>query len=68
MDMVSKGLLYNLYKYPKETNKMGNTIVEFKNVTKQYGQGEAIQLANNDVNFTIEEGEFVVILGSSGAG
>ena len=47
---------------------MGNTIVEFKNVTKQYGQGEAIQLANNDVNFTIDEGEFVVILGQSGAG
>ncbi len=47
---------------------MGNTIVEFKNVMKQYGQGEAIQLANNDVNFTIEEGEFVVILGQSGAG
>ncbi|MEE3425739.1 MAG: ATP-binding cassette domain-containing protein, partial [Erysipelotrichaceae bacterium] len=35
---------------------------------KQYGQGEAIQLANNDVNFTIDEGEFVVILGQSGAG
>ncbi|MEE3352282.1 MAG: ABC transporter ATP-binding protein [Saccharofermentanaceae bacterium] len=47
---------------------MGNTIVEFKNVMKQYGQGEAIQLANNDVNFTIDEGEFVVILGQSGAG
>ena len=47
---------------------MGNTIVEFKNVVKQYGQGEGVQLANNDVNFTIEEGEFVVILGQSGAG
>ncbi|HBZ77090.1 MAG TPA: macrolide ABC transporter ATP-binding protein [Clostridiales bacterium] len=47
---------------------MGNTIVEFKNVMKQYGQGEALQLANNDVNFTIDEGEFVVILGQSGAG
>lgn len=47
---------------------MGNTIVEFKNVNKQYGQGEAIQLANKDVSFTIDEGEFVVILGQSGAG
>ena len=45
---------------------MGNTIVEFKNVMKQYGQGEAIQLANNDVSFTIDEGEFVVILGHCG--
>lgn len=47
---------------------MGNTIVAFQNVNKQYGQGEAIQLANQDVNFTIDEGEFVVILGQSGAG
>ena len=47
---------------------MTKTIVEFKNVVKQYGEGEAIQLANNDVSFTIDEGEFVVILGQSGAG
>ncbi len=47
---------------------MTKTIVAFKNVVKQYGEGEAIQLANNDVSFTIDEGEFVVILGQSGAG
>ena len=44
------------------------TIVEFRDVVKTYGEGEALQYANNHVSFTIEEGEFVVILGQSGAG
>lgn len=44
------------------------TIVEFKDVVRTYGEGEALQYAVNHVNFTIEEGEFVVILGQSGAG
>ena len=49
----------------KETKK---TIVEFKDVVRTYGEGEALQYAVNHVSFTIEEGEFVVILGQSGAG
>lgn len=49
----------------KETKK---TIVEFKDVVRTYGEGEALQYAVNHVNFTIEEGEFAVILGQSGAG
>lgn len=44
------------------------TLVEFKDVVKTYGSGEAQQVAVNHVNFTIEAGEFVVILGQSGAG
>lgn len=47
---------------------MGKTIVEFKDVVKTYGSGEALQYAVNHVDFTIDEGEFVVILGQSGAG
>ncbi len=47
---------------------MSRTIVEFKDVVKTYGKGEGMQVAVNHVNFTIEEGEFVVILGQSGAG
>lgn len=47
---------------------MGKTIVEFKDVVKTYGSGEAIQYAVNHIDFTIDEGEFVVILGQSGAG
>ncbi len=44
------------------------TLVEFKDVVKTYGSGEGMQMAVNHVDFTIDEGEFVVILGQSGAG
>lgn len=45
-----------------------STIIEFKNVDKIYKSGEQILKAMDNVNFTIEEGEFVVIIGPSGAG
>lgn len=45
-----------------------STIIEFKNVNKEYKSGDHILKAMDDVNFTIDEGEFVVILGPSGAG
>jgi len=35
---------------------------------KRYKMGETEIIANNDVNFSIEKGELVVILGASGAG
>lgn len=47
---------------------MMTTIIEFKNVVKEYKSGDHILRAMDDVNFTIEEGEFVIILGPSGAG
>ncbi|MBR1693280.1 MAG: ABC transporter ATP-binding protein [Lachnospiraceae bacterium] len=47
---------------------MSKAIVQFQDVVKTYGSGEALQYAVNHVDFTIEEGEFVVILGQSGAG
>lgn len=43
-------------------------IIEFRNVQKNYQIGEVEINALRGVNFTIGEGEFVVILGSSGAG
>ncbi len=43
-------------------------LVEFKDVVKTYGEGEGKQMAVDHVSFTIDEGEFVVILGQSGAG
>ena len=43
-------------------------IVEFREVTKAYGVGEHRLLAADHISFTINEGEFVVILGPSGAG
>jgi putative ABC transport system ATP-binding protein len=45
-----------------------STIIEFKNVDKIYKSGDHILKAMDSVNFTIDEGEFVVILGPSGAG
>jgi putative ABC transport system ATP-binding protein len=43
-------------------------VVEFRDVVKEYGEGEGKQTAVDHVSFTINEGEFVVILGQSGAG
>ena len=43
-------------------------LVEFKDVVKTYGTGEGAQRAADHVSFSIEEGEFAVILGQSGAG
>ncbi len=45
-----------------------STIIEFKNVNKEYRTGDYILKAMDNVNFTIDVGEFVVILGPSGAG
>ena len=42
--------------------------VELNDIVKTYGTGEGKQTAVDHVNFTIDEGEFVVILGQSGAG
>ncbi|MGO2082650.1 ABC transporter ATP-binding protein [Vagococcus sp.] len=42
--------------------------VEVKNVSKRYQMGETTIIANNNISFSIEKGEFVVILGPSGAG
>ncbi len=45
-----------------------NTLIQFKDVTKEYDIGAKKQLAASNVSFSINEGEFVVILGPSGAG
>lgn len=42
--------------------------IKVMNCSKKYQMGESEIIANNDVNFEIEKGELVVILGSSGAG
>jgi putative ABC transport system ATP-binding protein len=48
--------------------KLSKTAVEFKDVVRVFGKGDGQQIAVDHVSFTIEEGEFVVILGRSGAG
>jgi len=43
-------------------------VIELKDVSKLYGFGDATTLALDEVNLTIEEGEFVAIMGPSGCG
>lgn len=47
---------------------MKKEIIKAKNVTKIYNSGSKEVVAINDISFTINENEFVVILGPSGAG
>ena len=44
------------------------SLVEFKNVYKRYKMGEVTINAVDGISFEIEQGEFAVIVGSSGAG
>ena len=42
--------------------------IEMKNSTKLYHMGSTTITANDNVSFTIEQGELAIILGASGAG
>lgn len=43
-------------------------LLKVENLCKNYGKGEAFVRALDKVNFTIEKGEFVAIVGASGSG
>lgn len=43
-------------------------LIKFENVTKEYRTGNNVLKAANKLSFTIDKGEFVVILGPSGSG
>ncbi len=43
-------------------------VVEFKDVSRVYRNGEHEQKALDHVNLKLEEGKFIVVLGPSGAG
>jgi len=42
--------------------------LELKNVNKTYGEGKSATEVLTDINLTIEEGEFVAIVGFTGSG
>jgi putative ABC transport system ATP-binding protein len=47
---------------------MGKPLVVVKDVVKEYVMGEVLVKAANNMSFTVEKGEFVVVLGPSGSG
>ncbi len=51
----------------KERNKFIE-ILKVKNLTKIYGKGETRVVALDDVSFSVNQGEFVAIVGASGSG
>lgn len=45
-----------------------NCILEFRDVVKRYGTGQASMTALNGINFKVNRGEFVAVMGPSGSG
>jgi putative ABC transport system ATP-binding protein len=43
-------------------------VIQLKDLTKQYAQGETVVHALNGINLTIEKGDFVAVMGPSGCG
>ena len=43
-------------------------VLEVKDLTKKYGQGESEVIALDHVSFSVERGEFAAIIGASGSG
>ena len=57
--------MYNLI---RETKVIKMAYIDVKNISKNYKMGEVTIKAIENISFTIEKGELVVILGPSGAG
>lgn len=58
---------YSNYK-KQEVKSIMNTLLEIKNVTKNFGSGDAVSHALNGVSFAMEQGEFIAVMGASGSG
>ena len=48
--------------------ELSNAVLELKNVTKIFGEGDTEVRALDNVSLTVNRGEFVLIVGSSGSG
>ncbi len=46
----------------------GRPVVELRDVTKRYGEGDATVFAVRDVKLSVERGEYMAIMGASGSG
>jgi putative ABC transport system ATP-binding protein len=47
---------------------MSSSLIELAGVTKTYGKGQAAMRALDGIDLTIEQGEFVAVMGPSGSG
>ena len=52
----------------RKTRRNAMAVLEVKELTKKYGEGESEVIALDHVSFSIERGEFVAIIGASGSG
>ena len=52
----------------RKTRRNAMTVLEVKELTKKYGEGESEVIALDHVTFSVERGEFVAIIGASGSG
>lgn len=64
--------MFNFFKKDKEKTEPlleeNGPLIQFKDVTKVYKSGEVEINAANGINFDINKGEFVIVVGPSGAG
>ena len=47
---------------------MRNEVLKVNNIEKYYGNKSNITKAINNISFTVEEGEFIGVMGASGSG
>ena len=63
---MKKEKLVNKFKVVEENMK--NEVLKVTNIEKYYGNKSNITKAINDISFTVEEGEFIGVMGASGSG
>lgn len=52
----------------RKTRRNAMAVLEVRELTKKYGEGESEVIALDHVSFSVERGEFVAIIGASGSG